>query len=61
MYSRAEYYRRRGLVAQQQAAQATEPKIQGMFEDVAEGWFELAKQVALLDRHYRDQRADKNR
>jgi len=46
MHSRAEYYRRRALEAQQRAAQTSAPKIRDMFEDVAEGWFELAE---LLD------------
>ena len=40
--SRAEYYRRRGLEAQQRAARTTEEKIRDAFEDVAEGWFVLA-------------------
>src|SRR5262245_41422712 len=61
MYSRAEYYRRLGFEAQQRAAQTIEPKIRDMFEDVEEGWFELAKQMDWLDGHYSDQRADKNR
>src|SRR5262249_28300176 len=43
MYSRAEHCRRRGLEAQQQAARTTEKKIGDAFEDVAEGWFELAE------------------
>jgi hypothetical protein len=60
MYSRADYYRRRGLEAQQRAAQTAEPKIRDMFEDVAEGWFVLATQMHWLDRHHNDQ-ADKNR
>jgi hypothetical protein len=46
MYSRAEYYRGCALEAQQRAAQTTAPKIRDMFEDVAEGWLELAE---LLD------------
>jgi hypothetical protein len=33
-HSRAEYYRRRGIEAQQRAARATEPKIKDAFEDV---------------------------
>ena len=37
MSSRAEYYRRRGLEAQQRAAQTTEEKIRDAFEDVAKG------------------------
>jgi hypothetical protein len=61
MYSRAEYYRRRGLEAQHRAARTTEEKIRDAFEDVAQGWFVLAERVDWLDRHYRDHRADKNR
>ena len=61
MSSRAEYYRRRGLEAQQRAAQATEVKIRDAFEDVAEGWFVLAEQSGWLDRQHNDQQANKNR
>jgi hypothetical protein len=61
MYSRAEYYRRRGLEAQQRAARTTEEKIRDAYEDVAEGWFVLAEQMDWLDRHHDDQQADKNR
>ena len=50
MSSRSEYYRRRGLEAQQRAAQTTEPKIRDAFEIVAEGWFELAEQLDCLER-----------
>src|SRR5215469_10094848 len=57
MYSRAEYYRRRGLEAQQRAAQTTEEKIRDAFEDVAEGWFVLAQQLDWLDRQHNDQQA----
>jgi hypothetical protein len=45
MYSRAEQYRRRGIEAQQRAAQATEPSIREAFELVARDWFALAEQV----------------
>jgi hypothetical protein len=61
MYSRAEYYRRRGLEAQQRAAQTTEGKIRDAFEDVAEGWFVLAEQLDWLERQHNDQQANKNR
>src|SRR5215831_12474833 len=50
MSSRSEYYRRRGLEAQQRAAQTTEPKIRDAFEIVVESWFELAEQLDCLDR-----------
>jgi hypothetical protein len=61
MYSRAEYYRRRGLEAQQRAARTTEEKIRDAYEDVAEGWFVLAEQMDWLDRQHDDQQAAKNR
>src|SRR5262249_17939771 len=61
MSSRAEYYRRRGLEAEQRAAQATEVKIRDAFEDVAEGWFVLAEQSDWLERQHNDQQASKNR
>src|SRR5262249_50502353 len=47
MSSRAKLYRLRGLVAQRWAAQATERPIRDTFEDVAEGWFQLAEQAEL--------------
>src|SRR5262245_48524497 len=50
MSSRAEYYRRRGLEAQQRAAQTTEEKIRDAFEIVAGGWFELAAQFDWLEK-----------
>jgi hypothetical protein len=56
-HSRAEYYRRRGIEAQQRAARATEPKIKDAFEDVASGWFVLAEQVEWLESH-RPQKSD---
>ena len=61
MSSRAEYYRRRGCDALQRAAQATEVKIRGAFEDVAGDWFVLAEQSDWLDRRHNDQQANKNR
>ena len=58
MYSRAEHCRRRGLEAQQQAARTTEKRIGDAFEDVAEGWFELAELMDRLDRHSEQTRTD---
>jgi hypothetical protein len=49
MRSRAEEYRRRGIEAQQRAAQATEPQIKDAFEVVAGGWFVLAEQADWLE------------
>jgi hypothetical protein len=54
MFSRAEYFRRRGLEAQQQAAHTSEDKIRDAFQTVAEGWFVLADQLDWLDRHHDD-------
>jgi hypothetical protein len=51
MYSRAEQYRRRGIEAQQRAAQAIEPHVREAFDQVAQDWFTLAEQVEWLDQH----------
>ena len=48
--SRAEYYHRRGIEAQERAERATKAETQLAFSDVASGWFTLAKQAAWLDR-----------
>src|SRR6516164_7609485 len=53
MHSRAELYRRRGIQAQQHAAQANQPNIKDAFEQVARDWFALAEQVEWLEGHYR--------
>jgi hypothetical protein len=42
MYSLADYYRRRGLVAQQEAARTSNDHNRNLFQEVARGWFELA-------------------
>src|SRR5262249_39341787 len=60
MSSRAEYYRRRGLEAQQRATQTTEAKIRDAFETVAGGWFVLAEQLDWVDRQHDDQQGNKN-
>jgi len=52
MYSRAEYYRRRGIEAQERADRAVKAEIKLAFLDVANGWFALAEQTARLDRQY---------
>ena len=60
MYSRAEQYRRRGVEAQQRAAQITDLAIKEAFKDVARSWFALAEQTEWLDRQRdRAQRDDK--
>jgi hypothetical protein len=51
MDSRAEHYRRRGIEAQQRAAQTTNLSIKEAFKDVARGWFVLAEQTEWLDQH----------
>ena len=56
MRSRAEDYYRRGLEAQQHAAQAAaEPRIKQAFEQVADNWFTLAEQVQWLEQVGRPQ------
>jgi hypothetical protein len=50
MDSRAEDYRRRGIEAQQRAAQTTNLSIKEAFKDVARGWLLLAEQTEWLDR-----------
>src|SRR5262249_2750568 len=52
MSSRAENYHRLGIEARRRAAQAIKPEIRLAFEDVASGWFALAKQVDWLDTRY---------
>jgi hypothetical protein len=54
MRSRAADYYRRGLEAQQYAAQAgAEPRLKKAFEQVADNWFTLAEQVQWLEQHGR--------
>jgi hypothetical protein len=53
MYSRAEYYRRRGFAAKERAAQSTDPSVREAFRDVARHWLALAEQVDWLDRQHR--------
>jgi hypothetical protein len=60
MYSRGEYYppeyyRRRGLAAQQRAAQSTHPGVKEAFQDDARHWFALAERVEWLDRQHNRQ------
>jgi len=55
MYSPAEYYRRRGLVAKQRAAQSTDLSLKETFKDVARHWLALAERVDWLDRHHNGQ------
>jgi hypothetical protein len=57
MHSRAEYYRRRGLVAKQRAAQVTDLSLREAFKDVARHWLALAERVEWQDRqHHRPDR-----
>jgi len=56
MRSRAEDYYRRGLEAQQCAAQAAaEPRIKKAFEQVADNWFTLAEQLQWVEQFGRPQ------
>ena len=57
MYSLADYYRRRGLVAQQ----TLNDQIRITFQEVARGWFELADISDHLDRREADQQSDEKR
>jgi hypothetical protein len=59
--SHAEYYRRRGMVAQQRAAQTTDLSLKEAFKDVARHWLMLAERVDWLDRQHKELRAGKNR
>jgi hypothetical protein len=61
MYSHAEYYRRRGIVAQQGAAHTTDLSLKEAFKDVARHWLMLAERADWLKRQHKDQRADKVR
>ena len=48
--SRSEYFRRRGIEAQERPDHATKPEIKLALSDVASGWFLLAEQVTWLDK-----------
>ena len=51
---RADDYRRRAILAQERAAQTTDPRIKEWWEDVARSWFFIAEQVEwLLEGVYR--------
>jgi hypothetical protein len=52
MHSRAEYYRRLGLAAQQRAAQITDLSLKQTFKDVGRHWLTLAERVEWLDRQH---------
>jgi hypothetical protein len=47
-HSRAEYYRRLGVEAQQRAGQTTDLSLKEAFKDVARGWFTLADQMEWM-------------
>jgi hypothetical protein len=54
IYSRANYYRRRAIAAQQCAAQAGDrPSVKACFEEVADHWIALADQLEWLERSSR--------
>lgn len=48
IHSGPDRYRRLGIAAQQNAAQATDPSLQAGFEQIAAEWFALAEQVEWL-------------
>jgi hypothetical protein len=52
MHSRAECYRRRGLVAKQRAAQTTDLSLKEAFKDVARHWLMVAERLDWLDRQH---------
>ena len=53
MYSRAEYYRRRGFAAKERAAQTADLSLKAAFKGVARHWLALAERVDWLDRQHR--------
>jgi hypothetical protein len=55
MRSRAEEYYRRGLEAQQHAAQVAELRLKKALEEAADDWFALAEQVKWLEQYGRPQ------
>jgi hypothetical protein len=55
MRSRAEDYYRRGLEAQQHAAQVAELRLKKALEEAAADWFALAEQVQWLEQYGRPQ------
>jgi hypothetical protein len=61
MSSRAEYYRRRGIEAQERAEHAIKPETKLAFRDVASGWFTLAEQAAWLERRDDAEHEDKKK
>jgi hypothetical protein len=52
MHSNAEYYRRRGIVAKQRAAQIADLSLKETFKDVARHWLALAERIDWLDRQH---------
>jgi len=58
MHSSAEYYRRRGLVAKQRAAHATDLSLKEAFKDVARHWLALAERVEWTERQQNNWQAD---
>jgi hypothetical protein len=55
MYSGAEYYRHRGLVAKQRAAQITDLRLKEELKDIARHWLALAERIDWLDRQHNGQ------
>jgi hypothetical protein len=55
MHLRAEYYRHRGLVAKQRAAQIADLRVKEELKDIARHWLALAERVEWLDRQHNGQ------
>jgi hypothetical protein len=53
MYSRADEYRRRAILAQQRAQRATDPTLREALGEVARDWFALAEQAEWLESHHK--------
>jgi hypothetical protein len=49
MHSRPEQYRRLGIVARQRAAEANDPAVNAVFEEVAVNWYALAEQLEWIE------------
>jgi len=60
MYSEAEHYRRRGLVAKHRAAQCTDLSLKEAFKDVARHWLAIAERVEWLDRQHNGQQTSRS-
>jgi hypothetical protein len=55
MYSSAEHYRHRGLVAKHRASQIADLRLKEELKDIARHWLALAERVEWLDRQHNGQ------